>query len=981
MQEANWQNEPNYILAKVAEAFTLDTGIPVKGFEDGEPYICHSGLNGTHRMYGLYNPYFDFADIDEDDGALYIVHYGTPRHSGRYPWGSGENPYQRYANFRGNVDRLREKGLSDTEIARSMGMTTSVFRAKLSMADDELRKERVAEATRLKDKGYSNVAIAKRMGLPNESSVRSLLNDKSSARNQQTKEVISMLEKAVADNRYVDVGAGVEKYLNVSEQKMKNAVLLMEEQGYKVSTIYQRQQGTGKRTRLKILTKADVPYGEIAKNKDQIAIPNYYSEDHGYSFEKLEKPRPVNGSRIMIRYGEEGGSDRDGTIELRRGVDDISLGRALYAQVRIAAKEDPNAKDPTHYLKGMALYGEDSDFPPGVDIIFNTKKPKGTDIWGKTSDSSVLKPIKKDADPTNPFGASIKDDDSLIRAQRHYIDENGEKQLSSLNIVNEEGNWGDWSKTLSSQFLSKQTPSLAQKQLKEAYDIRKDEFDEINSLTNPVVKKKLLDSFADDCDAAAVHLKGASMPRQRSQVILPAPWLKENEIVAFNFKDGEKVVGVRYPYAGLFETGEFVVNNRDARARKLLSREDGTMAMDAVMIHPTMAKKMSGADFDGDTIMVIPNNDKRIKVRPTLSGLKDFDTDMYKLKESDPPVDQNHGFHKQREMGSVSNLITDMTIKGAKDYELERAVKHSMVVIDAEKHHLDWQQSALDNGIAELKTKYQGGPKRGAATLISRASSEKDVPARRLITNPKRMTPEQRERFYNGEKIYEDTGSTYINSKGKVTPRIEKSTRMAEERDAYNLSSHTIIEDIYAAHANRLKRLAEQARKAAMIISPFKYDPEAKKRYSEEVKSLNEKLYFAEKNRPLERKAQLLANKWVQAAREADPTLDADDIKKLRGRKITEARIRIGAGKTLIDITPKEWEAIQARAVSNNLLGRILNNADIDIVKQYSMPRNSKLMSSAKKARARSMLRQGRTTEEVAEALNVSVSTLQRALE
>lgn len=980
MSEASWQTPAIDIWIKVADDFTRETGIQVR-CDNGCPYLMHSGMNGTHRIYGLYNPYEDFADIDQDDGTLCIAHYGTPRHSGRYPWGSGDNPYQRYANFKGNVDRLREKGLSDTEIARSMGMTTSVFRAKLSMASDELRKERVAEATRLKEKGYSNGAIAKRMGLPNESSVRSLLDAKASARNQQTEEVISMLEKAVADNKYVDVGAGVEKYLNVSEQKMKNAVVLMEDRGYKVSTIYQQQQGTGKRTRIKILTKSDVPYGEIAKNKDQLAIPNYYSEDHGYTFEKLEKPKPVNGSRIMVRYGEEGGKERDGTIELRRDVDDISLGKALYAQVRIAAKEDPNATEPTHYLKGMALYGDDKDFPPGVDIIFNTKKPKGTDIWGSSTDTSVLKPIKKDADPTNPFGASIKDDKDLIRAQRHYIDENGEKQLSCLNIVNEEGNWGDWSKTLSSQLLSKQTPSLAKKQLKEAYDIRKDEFDEINSLTNPAVKKKLLDSFADDCDSAASHLKGASMPRQRSQVILPAPWLKEDEIVAFNYKDGEKVVGIRYPYAGLFETGEFTVNNKDERARKLLTRNDGSLAIDAVMIHPKMAQKMSGADFDGDTILVIPNNDKRIKVRPALEGLKDFDTDMYKLKESDPPVNQEHGFHKQKEMGSVSNLITDMTIKGAKDDELERAVKHSMVIIDAEKHHLDWQQSALDNDIAALKTKYQGGPKRGASTLISRASSEEDVPARRLITNPKRMTPEQRERYYNGEKIYEATGSTYINKKGKVTPRIEKTTKMAVTNDAYTLSSGTVIENIYAEHANKLKRLAEDARKSSMTVESFTYDPAASKKYASEVSSLKEKLYVAEKNRPLERKAQLLANKWVQAAKEADPTLEADDIKKLRGRKITEARTRIGAGKTLINITPKEWEAIQARAVSNTMLNKILNNTDIDLVKQYSMPRSGQVMSTAKISRARSMMRQGRTTQEIAEALNVSVSTLQRALE
>lgn len=927
---------------------------------------------------GIADPYSEFMDIDED-GALY--HYGTPRHSGRYPWGSGENPYQRYANFKGNVERLRSKGLSNTEIARSMGMTTSKFRAKLSMAEDELRKERVAEATRLREKGMSYPAIAQRMKLPNESSVRSLLEPKSDARSRQTQKVIDVLKKSVEDQRYVDVGAGVEKYLGVSNQKLKNAVLLMEEQGYKVSTIYQQQQGTGQRTRIKILTKDDVSYGEISKNKDQLAIPNYYTEDHGYSFEKISPPKPVEASRIMIRYKEEGGADRDGTIELRRGVDDISLGNALYAQVRIATKENPKNPEPTHYLKGMALYGDDKEFPPGVDIIYNVKKPKGTNPFGESSDSSVFKPIKKDADPSNPFGATIKDDKYLIRAQRHYIDENGERQQSVLNIVNEEGNWGDWAKTLSSQFLSKQRPSLIQSQLKEAYDIRKDEFDEINSLTNPAVKIKLMTSFAEDCDAAAVHLKGASMPRQRSQVILPAPWLKENEIVAYNYKDGEKVAGVRFPYAGPFEGAEFTVNNRDERAKKILTREDGSVAIDAVMIHPKMAAKMSGADFDGDTILVIPNNDKRVTVRPSLEGLRNFDTDQYQLKESDPPVDIHHGFHKQREMGSVSNLITDMTIKGATEQEIERAVKHSMVVIDAEKHHLDWKQSEKDNGIAELKTKYQGGPKRGASTLISKASSEEDPKARRLVTNPKRMTPKQRERYYNGEKIWEETGRTYTNKKGKEIEAITKSTKMAETNDAFTLSSGTIQETIYANHANKLKRLAEEARKVIIMTEPNKYSPSARKAYEAEVKSLGEKLYEAERNRPLERKAQLLANKWVRSAIESDPTMDADDIKKLRGRKITEARTRIGAGKKQIEITPREWEAIQAKAVSYNTLTRILNNANMDVVKQYAMPRQNQVMSDAKVSRAKAMLRQGRTTSEIAEALNVSTSTLQRALE
>lgn len=964
------------LLLCAAESFTKATGIPVKGLTDGS--LVHCGTKEANCLYPLYDPYVEEVDLD---GAGVLVHYGTPRHSGRYPWGSGENPYQRYANFKGNVERLRSKGLSNTEIARSMGMTTSVFRAKLSMAEDEMRKERVAEAARLRDKGMSYPAIAKRMKLPNESSVRSLLEPKSNARSEQTQNVINALKQAVEDKRYVDVGAGVEKYLGVSNQKMKNAVLLMEEQGYKVSTIYQQQQGTGQRTRIKILTKNDVPYGEIAKNKDKLSIPNYYSEDHGYTLENLSPPKPVDSKRILVRYAEEGGKERDGTIELRRGVDDISLGNALYAQVRIATKPNDSSPDPTHYLKGMALYGDSKDFPPGIDIIYNSNKPKGTDLFGRSSDTSVFKPIKKDADPTNPFGATIRDDKDLIRAQRHYIDKNGERQQSVLNIVNEEGNWSEWSKTLSSQFLSKQRPSLIQSQLKEAYDIRKEEFDEIKMLQNPAVLSKMMTSFAEDCDAAAVHLKGASMPRQKTRVILPAPWLKPNEIVAYDYEDGETLVGIRHPYAGPFEAGEFVVNNRDKRAKDILTRPDGTLAMDAVMIHPKMAAKMSGADFDGDTIIVIPNNDKRISVRPVLEGLRDFSTDMYQLKESEPPVDAAHGFHKQREMGSVSNLITDMTIKGATPSELERAVRHSMVVIDAEKHHLDWKQSERDNGIAELKTKYQGGPKRGASTLISRASSEEDPLARRLITNPRRMTPEQRERFYNGEKIYEETGRTYTNKYGKEVRSTVKSTKMAETTDAFTLSSGTIQETIYANYANKLKRLAEEARKTVLMTEPFKYSPSAKEAYKEEVKSLNEKLYEAEKNRPLERKAQLLANKWVQAAKEADPSMDADDIKKLRGRKIIEARVRIGAGKKTIDIEPREWEAIQARAISNNTLIRILNNADMDKVKQYAMPKTERLMSNAKITRAKAMLKQGRTNAEIAEALNVSTSTLQRALE
>ena len=920
--------------------------------------------------------YMDELYLSDD---TYLEHYGTPRHSGRYPWGSGDNPYQRHADFIANYQKLKDKGMSQKEIAKSMNMTTSVLRAKVSYATDTLRRQQVDMAMKLKEKGYSNPAIAKRMGLPSESSVRSLLKEKSNQRAQQTENLMNVLKNTVEEKKYVDVGGGSELRLNVSEQKLKNACILLEEEGYKITTFQTQQAGTPYKTTIKVLTKEDVPRSEINQHRGDIAIPNYYSEDHGFTLREIEKPVAIDGSRIYIRYGEEGGKERDGTIELRRDVEDLSLHNALYAQVRIATKPEGAEGDGTHYLKGMALYSD--DVPDGYDIIFNTKKPRGTESFGESSDSSVFKPIKENADPANPFGATIKEDTELIRAQRHYIGADGKEHLSALNIVNEEGNWNEWSKTLSSQFLAKQNTSLIRTQLKEAYDIRKEQFDEIGLMTNPAVRKKLYASFADDCDSAAVHLKGASMPRQRSQVLLPMPWLKENEVYAPNYHDGESVVLIRYPHAGLFEIPELTVNNRDEKARSLLKRPDGTDATDAIGIHPAAAQKLSGADFDGDTVLVIPNNDRRIQSRPLMESLRNFDTDQYQLPTDAPKVDKAHGFNKQQEMGKVSNLITDMTIKGADLEEIARAVKHSMVVIDAEKHHLDWKKSALDNGIAELKTKYQGGPDAGASTLISKSKGQAHPLDRKLLTNPKLMTPEQRERYYNGEKIYVDTDKTRIDRKtGKEVPVRISSTKMAEVSDASKLSSGTIQETIYANFANRLKTLANEARKAAIMTEPDKYSPSAKKAYAAEVESLNKKLYLAELNRPLERKAQLLMNQKLRAYMQDNPDLDGDEIRKLRGRLIKESREIVGAKKNPVDIKPKEWEAIQAHAVSYNTLTKILNNADMDQIKQLSMPRNSPVMSQAKINRAKAMFNQGRTREEIAEALDVSVSTLQKAM-
>ena len=82
-------------------------------------------------------------------------------------------------------------------------------------------------------------------------------------------------------------------------------------------------------------------------------------------------------------------------------------------------------------------------------------------------------------------------------------------------------------------------------------------------IPNPTLKRQLLDSFADECDSAAVHLKGAALPRQGCYTILPVGSLGDNEVYAPNYKNGEEVILVRYPHAGTFEIPKLRVNNNN----------------------------------------------------------------------------------------------------------------------------------------------------------------------------------------------------------------------------------------------------------------------------------------------------------------------------------------------------------------------------------------------------------------------------------
>lgn len=875
----------------------------------------------------------------------YLAHYGILRKSGRYPWGSGENKEHLDTTFAGSIEMLKGRGLSEAEIARGFGISTTQLRAARSIEKNAKKQADINMAQRLKDKGYSNVAIGKRMGGINESSVRALLAPGAKDKADILETTSNMLKDQVAEKGYIDIGSGVEHHIGVSSTKLSTAVARLQEEGYTVHYVKVEQLGTGQQTTVKVLAAPDTPYSEVYRNRDQIKQITNFSDNGGRSYDRILPPLSVDSKRISVRYAEQGGKDADGVIYVRPGVKDLSLGAARYAQVRIAV-------DGTHYLKGMAMYKD--DLPAGTDLQFNTnKKSTGNKL-------DAMKSMKDD--PENPFGA--------VYRQIQETGPDGKKHVTSaMNIVNEEGNWENWSKSLSSQMLSKQSRSLAKTQLDMTFQRKKNELDEINSLNNPAVKKKLLEGFADDADSSAVHLKAAALPRQGSHVILPVNTMKETEVYAPNFRDGERVVLVRYPHGGIFEIPELTVNNRHPEAKKLLGN-----AKDAIGIHSKVAERLSGADFDGDTVLVIPNNNRKIKTEPALEGLKGFDPQRaYPGYEG---MTKMTAQTKAFQMGDVSNLITDMTIRGATAAEKARAVRHSMVVIDAEKHGLDWKQSAIDNGIAQLKEKYQGRKNAGAATLISRATSRQDVLARK----PRSAAEGGPIDKATGKKVFEETGESWVNKNGVKVFKTERSTKLAETDDAHTLSSGTPIEEVYADHSNALKDLANQARREAAAVKTTPYSPAAKLKYADQVKTLEAKLNLALRNSPLERQAQIIANAIVAQKKAANPDLEQTELKKLKAQALTEARNRTGAKKTRIEITDDEWAAIQAGAISTNKLHQILNNADLDKVKQLATPKSRQVMTTGKQAQAIAMLRNGYTQAEVADQLGVSVSTLKRSL-
>ena len=893
-------------------------------------------------------------DLVEED---ILMHYGVKRRSGRYPWGSGDNPYQHGGDFLARVEELQRLGKTEKQIADELHLSTTDLRMQVRVAKHERRALQADRARSLREDGKTLDEIASILGYANDSSVRALLNENTAANKNKAQATAEILEKELAEKGAIDVGTGVERQLGVSTGVLQEALFILETEGYNRYGVGVPQvNDPKKRTITPVISVPEIDQREVYQNLDLVkSVGDYHSTDGGESWDKREYPASIDSSRVKILYGDEGGALKDGVIEIRRGVADLDLGDSHYAQVRILV-------DGTHYLKGMAMYSD--DMPDGADIVFNTNKHTGTPKM------DVLKKIQDD--PDNPFGALIK-----ANGQSHYIDADGNEKLSAINKLKEEGDWDKMSKNLSSQFLSKQPIQLIKKQLDLTYADAADEFSEICSLNNPTVKRKLLLDFADECDSAAVHLKAAALPRQSTQVILPLNAMKETEIFAPNYRDGEKVVLIRYPHGGTFEIPELTVNNKNPTAVSVL----GKNIRDAVGINPKVAERLSGADFDGDQVVVIPTGGRvKIQSTPALKDLKDFDPKTDYSTEGKTGVRLlAKGAATQRQMGEISNLITDMTLKGATEPEIARAVKHSMVVIDAAKHKLDYRQSEKDNGIAELKKKYQGfddetGHHGGASTLLSRRKQDVEVPERQGsgVIDP-----------LTGKVVYKESGRTYVDPRtGKTVAATTKVKRILAVDDVRSMSSGTLQEEAYADYANKMKDLANKARLEYKATPTLKRSASAAKAFEPEVNRLMAALKVAQLNAPLEREAQRIANARVKAKVQANNITDKDEISKIRRAAISDARNSTGASgkRTRITISDGEWTAIQSGAISDTTLSEILRYAEPKTVRERATPRRTTQLSDARISRIKAMANSGHTNAEIAEALGISTSAVSKYL-
>jgi len=408
-----------------------------------------------------------------DNNEDYLMHYGVARRSGRYPWGSGDNPYQHENWFAGfdygdseydrepwfcdEVTKLEKAGYSQKEIAKMLTpknsykttiaekddpskgikkgdvvfkldennnlifkeMTVDELRSRKSVSLKAKKQNEINTALKLHEKGMSNTAIAEKMygDKSKESNVRNLLANNAMEKATAIDNTTKMLKDAVDQKQFIDVGKSAELLAGVTRTRLNTAIANLKDQGYELKYIQVKQIAIpGQKTSVKVLCPPGTTYGDaykaIVEDNKLETLGEYHSIDNGKTWLGIREPSSIDSKRIYIRDANNGGLERDGLIELRPGVQDLSLEKSAYSQVRIAV-------DGTHYIKGMAVYNAKAfkDLPEGIDIIVNSKHESVVKYENKLEHLKIMKGLEQDAktgkiigklDKDNPFGASVE---------------------------------------------------------------------------------------------------------------------------------------------------------------------------------------------------------------------------------------------------------------------------------------------------------------------------------------------------------------------------------------------------------------------------------------------------------------------------------------------------------------------------------------------------------------------------------------------
>ena len=314
----------------------------------------------------------------------YILHTGVKRKSGRYPWGSGEHPYQDEPWFKG-WGELRAQGKSEKDIAEEFGMTLKEVRYRYSYGKDAEKAANIAHAQELRyTRQMSPKAIAEKMGV-SESTVNAWLKPSTEERVRETRDLADKLVESASKNKNIkaiDVGKGVSNILGCNPTKLEAALTVLKDEGYLiVKKPVPNPSNIKKNTEMMFLyvppkswnglseeEKTKKAFRDISVNLDKIEPPcDVHIDENNKTSIGIEPPKSVSSSRVSVAYQ----SPKDGLIEIRRGVPDLYMGETRYNQVRIAV-------DDTHYIKGVAVYSD--KLPDGVDILVHSNKKEGVPL-------------------------------------------------------------------------------------------------------------------------------------------------------------------------------------------------------------------------------------------------------------------------------------------------------------------------------------------------------------------------------------------------------------------------------------------------------------------------------------------------------------------------------------------------------------------------------------------------------------------------